>query len=97
MHRPTIGLIAIVLLVVGLATYGQSDQTLSSACLRVGVVMAILWFAHPQLSNLPRWAVAAGGVGLFVVARWPRLLVIALPLAVILWLLRPRPRRSDVG
>ena len=94
MHRPTIGLIAVVLLAIGLATRGQSDETLSAACLRVAVVMGILWFAHPQLKNLPRWLVAASAVGLFVVMRWPRLVVIVLPLVVILWLLGPRAPRG---
>ena len=59
--------------------------------------MAIVWFAHPQLVNLPRWLVVVGAVGLFIVARWPRLLVVALPLALVLWLLRPRPRRTDLS
>jgi hypothetical protein len=97
MHRPTIGLIAVVLLVVGMATYNQQDQTLPSAALRVGLVMAILWFAYPQLASVPRWLAIVGVVGLVVVARWPRLLVFALPVAFVLWLLRPRPRQHERG
>ena len=88
MHRPTVGLIAIVLLAIGLFTYQESDATLSAACLRVGVVMAILWFAQPQLQNVPRWLAVGMVVGLLVALRWPRLLVVALPLAVVLWILR---------
>jgi hypothetical protein len=95
MHRPTVGLIAIVLLAVGLATYHQAEDTLSAACLRVGVVMAILWFAEPQLKNVPRWLAVGGVVGLLVALRWPRLLVVALPLAVVLWILRPRERSGQ--
>ena len=53
MHRPTIGLIAVVLLVAGFATRGATDEALSAALLRVGLVMVILWFAHPQIKNLP--------------------------------------------
>jgi hypothetical protein len=99
MHRPTIGLITVVLLAVGFATRDQSDGALSSACLRVGLIMAILWFAQPQLKHLPRWLVAVSAVGAFVVMRWPRLVVVALPVVVILWLLRPRrpQARREVG
>jgi hypothetical protein len=98
MHRPTLGLIAVTLLAIGLATLGREDQALASACLRVGAVMAILWFAQPQLKDIPRWVIAAGGAVLIVALRWPRLLVVALPLAALLYALRPRqsgtPRRE---
>ena len=94
MHRPTIGLIAVVLLVAGLLIGGSGDQTLASACLRIGVLMSLLWLAHPQLERMPRWMVLVGGVGVFVVMRWPKLLVLALPVAVVLWLLRPRAGRE---
>ena len=92
MHRPTIGLIAIVLLVAGFATRGASDDALSAALLRVGLVMAILWFAHPQIKNLPKWWVAIGVATLFLVTRFPKLLMVIIPIAAILWFLGPRAR-----
>jgi hypothetical protein len=94
MHRPTVALIAIVLLAIGLFTFNSDSQGLSQACLRVGMIMATLWFAQPQLQTLPGWLVAMTVVVLLVAARWPRLLVIAIPIAVILWLLGPRAPRS---
>ena len=98
MHRPTIGLIAVILLAIGLATLASEDQALSSAALRVGAVMAILWLAQPQLKDIPRWVIAAGGAVLVIALRWPRLLIVALPLAALLYALRPRqtgaPRRE---
>jgi hypothetical protein len=97
MHRPTVGLIAIVLLVAGFATRGASDETLSAALLRVGLVMAILWFAHPQIKNLPKWWVAVGAATLFLVTRFPKLLVVIVPIAAVLYFLGPRaPRRGNV-
>jgi hypothetical protein len=97
MHRPTVGLIAIVLLVAGLATRGASDETLSAALLRVGLVMAILWFAHPQIKNLPKWWVAVGAAALFLVTRFPKLLVVIIPIAAVLYFLGPRaPRRENI-
>ena len=94
MHRPTIGLISIVLFVAGLATRGASDDALSAALLRVGLVMAILWFAHPQIKNLSKWWVAMGAIALFFVTRFPKLLVVIIPIAAIWWFLGPRARRG---
>jgi hypothetical protein len=96
MHRPTIGLIAIVLLAAGFATRGASDGALSAALLRVGLVMAILWFAHPQIKNLPKWWVAGGAAALFLVTRFPKLLVVIIPIAALLWFLGPRARRGPI-
>jgi hypothetical protein len=93
MHRPTVALIAVVLLAIGFFTSSSDSQGLSQACLRIGMIMAILWFAQPQLQNLPGWLVATTVVILLVAARWPRLLVIAIPIAAILWLLGPRAPR----
>jgi hypothetical protein len=95
MHRPTIGLIAILLLAAGIALRWSSDETVSSACLRVGAVMTILWLAEPQMRDVPRWAAIAGVGGLFIAMRWPKFLVLALPIAVVLWILRPRDRAID--
>ena len=90
MHRPTIGLIAVVLLAIGFFTREQPEGTVSGACLRIGLIMVLLWFAHPQVKNVPRWLVAFGVASLFVVMRWPKLLVFAVPLFALLWFLRPR-------
>ncbi len=94
MHRPTIGLIAVVLLAVGLLARGQLDDTISGGCLRVGLVMGILWLAEPQMRNLSRGMVIAVGTALFVVTRWPKSLVLFLPLAAAVWLLRRRAPRA---
>ncbi len=94
MHRPTIGLIAVILLAIPLLFRAQIEETVAGACLRVGIVMAILWFAQPQLRGFPRWLVFAGGGALLLVMRWPKLIVLALPVLLILWFLRPRAKRG---
>lgn len=94
MHRPTIALITVVLLVAGAAFYWREDATMASACLRVGLVMGILWFAEPQLRGFPRWAAVLGVVTLVVGALRPKTLILMLPLAALLWFLRPRPARG---
>ncbi len=95
MHRPTIGLIAVVLLAVGFFLHNQPDTAVSAACLRIGLIMSLLWYAHPQVKDVPGWLVALGVVGLFVVMRWPKLLVFAVPIAALLWLLRPKKRCQE--
>jgi hypothetical protein len=95
MHRPTIGLIAVVLLAVGFFLREQPDATISAACLRIGLIMSLLWYAHPQVKDVPRWLVALGVAGLFVVMRWPKLLVFAVPIAALLWFLRPKKRCQE--
>jgi len=96
MQRHALGIIAIVLLGVGVATYGREDPVVSGACLRVGAVLVLLWLAMPQLRDVPSWLLGALGVVLLIVLRWPKLLWAMLPLAAVLWLLRPRtPRRAS--
>jgi hypothetical protein len=98
MHRPTVGIVALLLLAASLGIYvWQPDEETyaawMSAFLRVGLVMGALWLAHPQLAKLPRWFLAAAlgvvVVGLLI-ARNARLLVIALVVLVVVARLRPR-------
>jgi len=97
MHRPTIALLAILLLGFGLLPREQPDDALAGACLRVGMVMAILWFAQPQLKGLPRWLIAVLIVGALIAVRWPRALILLVPVAAVLWLLRPRTKGATAS
>ena len=95
MHRPTVGLIAVILLGGALALWlwprdWGCYQALLGACLRLGAVMAALWLAHPQLRRLPPWLADGLLVTVLLVALRPKLLLLAVPLLVAFWLLRPR-------
>jgi hypothetical protein len=93
--RASIGLFAIVLLAVGVFARLQPDESLygaGGASFRVGVVMAIWWLAYPQAKHVPLWLSVACAVALFLVLRWPKLLLLAIPLLAVLWFLGPRPR-----
>jgi hypothetical protein len=92
--RAAIGLFAAVLLIAGVVTRNQVDDAVSGAFLRVGVMMAIWWFAYPQVQRVPRWLGIAGGVVLVLVVLRPKLLLLAIPILIVLWLLRPRKPRS---
>jgi hypothetical protein len=94
MRRALLGLLALVLLATGLIAWGGANETISGTSLRLGIVLALVWLAWPQLRRLPVWIVAVVGVALVLAMRWPKLLWGLLPLAVLLWLLRPRGSQS---
>jgi hypothetical protein len=94
--RPTIGIIAAVLFAGAFFLRDPGNDTLSAAggaCLRVGIVMALWWFAFPQVERIPRWLAFATGLALFVVLLRPKLILVAIPLLVVLWFLGPRAKR----
>ena len=100
MHRPTVGIIALVFLGSALALWGwppdwDDNRFLLAASVRIGLVMAALWLAHPQLVKLPAWLPNIILVAAIVVALRPRLIVIAVPLLLLLLWLRPRVSRSQ--
>ncbi len=65
MHRPTVGVFALVLLVIGATALLVVDdsytrQNVAGACLRIGAVLAALWLALPELQrSLNRWTLLA--------------------------------------
>ena len=97
MHRPTVGIIALVL--IGLAlllTFGPwtpvGSEGWLAACWRIGVVMCLLWLAHPQLERLPGW-IAVPIIGSLLLAAWrPKLLLVGLVIFFAMAILRPRKR-----
>ena len=93
MQRRTVGSIAALLLVIGLtmlAIEPSRDSTFALAAIRVGIVMAVLWLAWPQLVSLPRWMMFTL-LGAAAVVSWrPKALLFALPVLVILAVLRRR-------
>lgn len=97
MHRPTVGLIALILL-AGAAYYrmfppppeDSVQVSLEGACVRLGIVMAALWLALPQLSRFPWWIGVAVllAVIVAVLASKPKLFFYALPILAALWMTR---------
>ncbi|MEX0937292.1 MAG: hypothetical protein WDZ59_05475 [Pirellulales bacterium] len=99
MHRTTVGITAAVLLstaavlAVWQPTGWDGHQPMLAACLRVGLVLGALWLAHPQLSRMPSWLFGVAVALAVVVALRPKLIVLVVPLAIILWLVKPRASR----
>lgn len=95
MHRPTVGVIAVVLLGTWAAIHGLGRasgdwHTLATACWRVGLVMAVLWLALPQTRRLQPWLVGTLLAGAILVAIRPKLIPLALVVLVLFAVLRPR-------
>ena len=97
MHRPTVGIIAIALLVAGACIWiwrRESDDWIPwmAGCLRMSVVMGAVWLAHPQLNRLPAWLVACVLASAVVLALRPKYFLLALVVLAIAAFLRPRRR-----
>jgi hypothetical protein len=99
MHRPTIGILALVLLTAGFLLWVLAEESEDiylwiGACLRVGAVMATLWFALPQLQRMPPVLVTMVVVFCLIVAIRPRLFLLAFLIALAYGFLRPRLRSA---
>ncbi len=101
MHRPTIGAITVALFAIGGGLWviaPSSGAAVALACIRVGILLAVLWLAQPQLVTLPRWMVITITCALAIVCWRPKALLFALPVLVLLAVMRPRMRsRSSRG
>lgn len=94
MHRPSVGILALVLLTTGTAlwTFGDNTDTTSAwvaACWRIGLALAALWLALPDMKRVPIWLLAGLLFGALVVARNPRIMLIAVGAALAFAVLRP--------
>lgn len=98
MHRPTVALLAIVLLLTGTALWFvggdvEDYQAWIAACWRVGAVLAALWLALPEMRRMPTWLLLAILVVAVLVARQPRAMILVFVAAVAYAYLRPRLQR----
>ena len=99
MRRHVIGIIAILLLLGG-AIYWISPPNsplghqVEAACWRLGPLLVMLWIAYPQLHHMPSWLWAAVPVLAIVLARWPKLFLVTIPLVIALAILQPRMGRK---
>jgi hypothetical protein len=95
MRRRVIGILALVLLLAGALFWLRSPaqrgvaMQIESACWRIGGCLALLWLAYPDLRNIPRWFWLVALVSIVILARWPRLFLLAVPLLLVYALLRP--------
>ncbi|MGA2031042.1 MAG: hypothetical protein ABSG68_02195 [Thermoguttaceae bacterium] len=95
MRRRAIGIIAILLLAIGLSSWlwlpGEGwQQSFQAVCCRVGAVMAALWLAYPDLERMPGWIWAIVPALVLIVAKWPKLLLLVIPALIVAALMKPK-------
>lgn len=99
MNRNTLGILALLLLLLGLGiTFGGkatgNSLGFAGGCVRVGLVLGALWLALPQVQTFfartPRWLLTASAIGLIVVVVKPLLLLAVLPILGALWFFGPK-------
>jgi hypothetical protein len=99
-RRTTIGIIGWLLLIVGtgLFFFGPKDDTwyvVSAAGIRVGALMLALWLAYRHLARVPMWLYGCTLTVLILIAARPKWALWLGPTIVALWLLRPRPSKTE--
>ena len=99
MHRPTVGVIAILALIAWVVlwmpgVHFSGSSAMHGGALHMGIFFAALWLALPQLERLPPWLMAIVVISCAVVAIRPKLGLVIAPLIVAIWFLRPRGSRK---
>jgi hypothetical protein len=85
MQRVILGVGAVLSLLVAVAVHfwwPQAEAT-SAFCWRSAAVLAAAWLAYPDVQRLPNWLLVTVPVVLIVLVRWPRLLLVLLPLLIV--------------
>jgi hypothetical protein len=101
MRRHVLGIAGILLLVLAAALLPFVDgnnQVWPAACLRMGLVLVVLWMAWPELASLSKWLARAALVVAVVVAAFSKYAWILIPLLLGAWVLsllsrKPKPKR----
>jgi hypothetical protein len=85
-HRPTLGIISLVLVIGGVLLMIRpitGDTYFGAIGVRSGLILGSIWLALPNLRRAPRWLLSAVAVLAVVLIIRPRLLLYALPVAAV--------------
>lgn len=86
MHRPTLGVISLVLIIGGAILMLRpidGDTYLGAIGVRSGLVLGAIWVALPNIRRAPHWLLYAVAVLAGVLIVRPRLVLYALPVAAV--------------
>ncbi len=95
MRRHALGIIALLCLVGTVVFWLQPPRDAwqaqaEAACWRGGTLAALLWLAFDQLQRLPGWLLGLLLASVAIVAIRPKTALLAIPLLIVLAILRPR-------
>jgi hypothetical protein len=86
MQRTILGVMAILFLlaafIIWLVWPNAESSIVLAFCWRMGAVVAAAWLAFDDVQRLPGWLLATLPVLAIVLVRWPRYMLIVLPLVV---------------
>jgi hypothetical protein len=85
-HRPTLGIISLVLIIGGaifMLRPIDGDSYIGAIGVRAGLVLGSIWVALPNIRKAPRWLLSAAAVLAVVLIARPRLSLYALPVAAV--------------
>ena len=100
MHRPTLGVISLVLIIGGAILMVRpidNDSYLGAISVRAGLVLGAIWVSLPNIRRAPRWLLSAVTVLAVVLIVRPRLLLYALPVAVVVAVVGATSRSKERG
>ena len=100
MHRPTLGIIAFILIISAVALLFSASEEADvwrSACTRVGLLMSAIWLAYPHLKGIhPKvmtvMLIAAAALMIFVM-KSPRSIAMLAAIALLFAYLRTKSRQ----
>ncbi len=95
MRRHLLGIIALAFLLAGLGIWYWSPPDFkwwAAETERIGIILGVLWLAYHDLRRIPVWIWPAILVALIIAVRWPKSLLVLVPLLILVALLRPRRR-----
>lgn len=97
MQRVLIGIIAVALFAGAIAFWlwpptGSFGLQFQAACWKIGTVMAVWWIAYHEVRLLPAWLLASAPILVAFLLIRPKLLIVAVPVVVVMAILKPRPR-----
>ncbi len=87
MRRHLLGILAIVLIALGLMLmYLEVNEYVANSSWRIGLVLGALWLALPQLSGMSRFFRIAAITIAVVAAAFNRYGLILLPMLALIWI-----------
>lgn len=100
--RNKIGLCALLLLAATGVAYVIPMPMVAGSLLRVGIVMSLMWLAHPALQRIPTQIAFPAAILALLVAARPKLIlllmrvaVVLLPALLVIWWLWPSSRAAS--
>lgn len=100
MRRHIMGILAVCLLIAGgillfLEAKDSANDFAASMCLRIGLVLAAIWLAYPELRYIPPWMYTIVAAATVIVVIQPKTIFIVIPFLFFIWLIKPKEHHRE--